>query len=124
MAEPGKRTKWRDFLRQHWDLLAAPDFLSVEVWTARGLTTSYVMFVIELSTRQVEIAGIATHPSAAFMAQVARNLTDQEEGFFRETRAISDQSTSARRLLDLATSAWQSSRVASARRQKRTPSRC
>ncbi len=42
--ERGKRTKWRDFLSTHWDLFAATDFFSVEVWTSRGLTTFYVCF--------------------------------------------------------------------------------
>jgi hypothetical protein len=37
--------------------------------------------VIELSTRRVEIAGISTKPDGAWMVQVARNLTDVEDGF-------------------------------------------
>ena len=84
--ERGKKTKWRDFLRAHWDLFAAADFFSVEAWTPRGLTTYYVLFFIEISTRKVEIAGITPNPNAAFMAQVARNLTDPEDGFLRDKR--------------------------------------
>ena len=45
--ERGKRTRWRDFLRAHWSVLAATDFFTVEVWTARGLVTHYVLFVID-----------------------------------------------------------------------------
>ncbi len=44
--ESKKRTHWRDFLRSHWEVLAAADFFTVEVWTARGLVTQYVLFVI------------------------------------------------------------------------------
>ena len=33
-----KRTTWREFLAAHWDVLAAADFFTVEVWTPRGLT--------------------------------------------------------------------------------------
>jgi putative transposase len=37
--------------------------------------------VMELSTRRVEIAGITSHPTAAFMQQCARQLTDPFDGF-------------------------------------------
>jgi hypothetical protein len=43
--------------------------------------TYYVLFVIHLSTRVVHIAGVTTAPNGAFMKQVARNLTDVEDGF-------------------------------------------
>ena len=33
-----KRTTRREFLAAHWDVLAAADFFTVEVWTSRGLT--------------------------------------------------------------------------------------
>jgi hypothetical protein len=36
-----KRTTWSTFLKAHWRVLAASDFFSVEVWTARGLVGSY-----------------------------------------------------------------------------------
>jgi putative transposase len=35
--ERSKRTGWSTFLKRHWDVLAAADFFTVEVWTARGL---------------------------------------------------------------------------------------
>ena len=38
----------------------AAGFFTVEVWTRRGLQRFFVLFFIELSTRQVEIAGIAS----------------------------------------------------------------
>jgi len=36
------------------------DFFAVEVWTRSGLTRFIVLFLIDLSARRVEIAGIAT----------------------------------------------------------------
>ena len=52
--------------------MAATDFFSVEVWTARGLVTGYVLFVMRLKTQSVHIAGVTTAPSGAHMKQVAR----------------------------------------------------
>ena len=34
--ERGQRTRWRDFLRAHWDTIAATEFFTVEVWTLRA----------------------------------------------------------------------------------------
>jgi transposase InsO family protein len=76
-----KRTTWREFLKAHWDVLAAADFFSVEVWTPTGLTRFAVLFVIELATRRVEIAGIASEPESAWVIQCGRQLTDAGDGF-------------------------------------------
>ena len=81
-------TSWRTFLRTHADVIAATDFFTVEVWTARGLVTHYVLFVIHHATRTVHIAGMTTNPDSAFMAQVARNLTDSIDGFVRDKRFL------------------------------------
>ena len=40
-----------------------------------------MLFLIDLSTRRVEIAGVAKRANAFWMNQVARNLNDAEEGF-------------------------------------------
>jgi transposase InsO family protein len=85
---PERTTSWSTFLRAHADVIAAADFFTVEVWTARGLVTHYVLFVIHHSTRTVHIADITTHPDSAFMAQVARNLTDPIDGFLSGTRFL------------------------------------
>ena len=37
--ERNRHTSWSTFLEAHWDCLAATDFLTVEVWTLRGLVT-------------------------------------------------------------------------------------
>ena len=86
--EREKRTSWKTFLKAHWDVLAATDFFTVEVWTARGLATHYVLFILHLATRCVHIAGMTTGPNAAFLQQVARNTTDVEDGFLREKRFL------------------------------------
>jgi len=72
---------WAQFLKMHWEVLAATDFFTVEVATWHGLVTYYVLVVMELATRRVQVAGITPHPTAAFMQQCARQLTDPFEGF-------------------------------------------
>jgi putative transposase len=79
---------WGQFLKLHWEVLAATDFFTVEVATWHGLVTYYVLVVIELATRRVEIAGITPHPTAAFMPQCARQLTDPCEGFLLGKRYL------------------------------------
>ena len=76
----GQRTKWSTFLKAHWKILVASDFFSIEVWRLSGLTTYYVLFFIQLSTRVVKIAGITTSPNATWMLQMGRNMTDIEAG--------------------------------------------
>jgi putative transposase len=71
---------WAQFLKLHWEVLAATDFFTVEVATWHGLVTYYVLVVMELATRRVHIAGITPHPTAAFIQQYARQLTDPFEG--------------------------------------------
>ena len=59
----------------------AADFFTVEVWTRRGLTRYVVLFLIDLSTRRVEIARMATQANGFWMTQMARNLGDDVSGF-------------------------------------------
>ncbi len=47
---------------------------------ARGLVRYLVLFVIDLKTRRVHIAGVTCAADGAWMAQVARNLTDAAAG--------------------------------------------
>jgi hypothetical protein len=72
---------WAQFLKLHWEVLAATDFFTVEVATWHGLVTYYVLVVMELATRRVQVAGMTPHPTDAFMVQCARQLTDPFDGF-------------------------------------------
>ena len=47
---------------------AAADFFTMEVWTWRGLTTYYTLFVIDLASRRVQIVGFTPHPDGLSMA--------------------------------------------------------
>jgi transposase InsO family protein len=79
---------WAQFLKRHGEVLAATDFVTVEVATWHGLVTSYVLIVMELATRRVQVAGITPHPTAAFMQQCARQLTDPFDGFLLGKRYL------------------------------------
>jgi putative transposase len=79
---------WAQFLKMHWEVLAATDFFTVEVATWHGLVTYYVLVVMELATRRVQVAGITPHPTAAFMQQCARQLTDPFDGFLLGKRYL------------------------------------
>jgi len=49
---------WKTFLKAHWGAIAATDFFTIEAITWRGLVRYFVLFVIDLQTRRVQIAGI------------------------------------------------------------------
>ncbi len=83
-----KRTTWKTFLKAHWEVLGAADFTTVEVWTRKGLITYYVLVVIKLSSRRVEVAGITPNPDASWVQQAARNLVDTNDGFLIGTNYI------------------------------------
>jgi len=58
----------------------------VEVLTLGGLVRYSVLFVMELSTRKVHVAGIICQPGEAWMKNMARYLTDRFDGFLRGKR--------------------------------------
>lgn len=86
--ERSRKTTWKEFLARHMDVLTAADFFSVEVWTKRGLTRFLVLFFIDLSTRRVQIGGIASKANGLWMSQVARNLCDAETGILAGKRYL------------------------------------
>jgi putative transposase len=92
---------WEQFLKRHWEVLAATDFFTVEVVTWHGLVTYYVLIVMELATRRVQIAGVTPHPTDTFMQQCARQLTDPFDGFLRGKRyLLHDRDTKFTRAFD------------------------
>ena len=78
---PERPTSWHTFLRTHWGTIAGADFFTTEVWTWRGLVTSYTVFVIDLASRRVQIVGSTPHPHEMFMQQVVRTMTAADDGF-------------------------------------------
>ena len=84
---PARSTSWQTFLRAHWGAVAGSDFFTTEVWTWRGLTTYYTVFVIDLASRRVQIVGSTPHPNDLFMCQVGRTLTGTD-GLLSDHRVL------------------------------------
>ena len=79
---------WATFVKAHAPFIAAADLFTTEVWTVRGLVRYYTLFVIDIATRRVQVAGTTTNPTSAWMEQIARNLTDCDEGFLGGKRFL------------------------------------
>jgi putative transposase len=83
-----RKTTWKEFLTRHWEQIVASDFFTVEVWTKKGLQRFVVLFFMALSTRRVQLGGIARVANGLWMAQIARNFTDGVDGFFKGKRYL------------------------------------
>jgi len=53
--ERGRKTRWSEFLKSHWESLAAIDFFTTEIYTLAGLTRYYVLVCIDYATRPYHI---------------------------------------------------------------------
>jgi putative transposase len=69
-------------------LIVAADFFTIEVWTSKGSTRYLVLLFIELSTRKVAIAGIASRTNGLLMSQVGRHVTDAVDGILNGKRFL------------------------------------
>jgi putative transposase len=65
--EREKKRTWKQFMKMHWDTLYACDFFRVESLGVFGTVRYMVFFVVEIKSRAVEIAGIATNPNGEWM---------------------------------------------------------
>jgi transposase InsO family protein len=83
---------WRTFIRSQATTLLATDFFHVDC--AVTLKRLYAFFVIELESRRVHLLGITEHPTAAWVTQLARELTwTLEDSGHLFTHLIRDRDT-------------------------------
>ena len=82
------RSTWHEFIRNHWDVLAACDFFTIELLIGRKLVRCTVFFVMELATRKVFFAPVKPQPDGPYMRHIARILTDSEDGFLQGKRYL------------------------------------
>ncbi len=66
-----RASTWRAFLRHYRHEFLATDFFTVDTL---GLRTLYVLFFLHLGTRRVYLAGCTEYPTAAWVAQQARQM--------------------------------------------------
>jgi putative transposase len=78
---------WRTFLLAHWPALVAADFFTTEVWTARGLVTYYVAFLLDVRSRRIQVIGCTPYPNEAFVIQCLRHATG-DAGFLSDGRLL------------------------------------
>ena len=77
------RVTWTQFLRSQ--AAVACDFATVDtVWLHRY----YLLFFIDISTREVFYGGITANPTGAWTTQAARNLFVRHHSRFTHTRAL------------------------------------
>jgi len=70
-----RKTTWKEFIKSHWNVLAACDFFSIELFVKGKLVRCMVLFAVDAATRKVEILGLPAQPNGAWMAQIARNVS-------------------------------------------------
>ena len=83
-----RKTTWKEFIRQHWALMGAADFFTIEVWTLAGLQRFVVLFFLDLSSRRVQLGGIAARANGLWMSQIGRNATDAAAGLLTGKRYL------------------------------------
>jgi putative transposase len=86
--EPAPRRSsetWREFLRAQASGIVACDFFTVDTVLLRRL---YALVFIELSTRQVHLAGITANPTGEWATQQARNIIETFVGRIEPIRFL------------------------------------
>ena len=79
---------WNEFIKSHWEVLAATDFLSVEILMPFGLMRCMILFFIDIQTHAVKLGGVKINPDGAWVKQIAKNMTDPFDGFLLDKKYL------------------------------------
>src|SRR5215472_9537371 len=106
--ERERKTTWKEFLSRQQDVIVAADFFTIEAWTRRGLTRFIVLFLIDLSSRRVQVAGVTKEANGVWMSQSRPFVhggipgdPEEQRGAIGETAALFAQPQSLRFVLHL-----------------------
>ena len=80
----GKRMPWAKFIKAHLGVIVGMDFFTVEVVTLFGLVRYHVLFVIDIGTRTVAIAGIGRDPGGQWMGHLRRAIAEYMAHYHHE----------------------------------------
>jgi hypothetical protein len=85
---PERKTSWKEFLRQHWDLIVAADFFMIEAWTPRGLQRVHRAVLDGVVDSEGGDRGHRSESEWLWMNQIGRNLTDVVDGILKGKRYL------------------------------------
>ena len=71
-------------MKAHWDVMASIDFTTVEIWTKGGLTTFYLLFVMELKPD----ASSSRAAPPIRTKTITLELTNHEDGFLKDKKYL------------------------------------
>ena len=67
---------WDAYIKRTFKTLWACDFFSKTIWTPLGLKSIFVLFFINIRTREVHIAGSSFKPSPEWVVEVSKEIAE------------------------------------------------
>jgi hypothetical protein len=80
-----QRPTWKQFLTAQAHTILSCDFFTVDTVFLQRI---YVLFFVQIATRQVHLVGVTAHPTGAWVAQQARNLLMDLDGRVGQVRFL------------------------------------